>query len=118
MDVALVFFFFFQAEDGIRDFHVTGVQTCALPISSSCALSSFSLAIRGHEPRCTRTHQSGVAETYVLASLTEDHRSTPSLDTPWTSLSWPLPDAAPGSSRAGIARHAFIPGTTRWSGLS
>src|SRR5690606_40783406 len=28
-------FFFFQAEDGIRDFHVTGVQTCALPISFS-----------------------------------------------------------------------------------
>src|SRR5690606_41024475 len=28
----LFFFFFFQAEDGIRDFHVTGVQTCALPI--------------------------------------------------------------------------------------
>src|SRR5690606_40723810 len=28
----LLFFFFFQAEDGIRDFHVTGVQTCALPI--------------------------------------------------------------------------------------
>src|SRR5690606_40313595 len=27
------FVFFFQAEDGIRDFHVTGVQTCALPIS-------------------------------------------------------------------------------------
>src|SRR5690606_40040828 len=26
--------FFFQAEDGIRDFHVTGVQTCALPIYS------------------------------------------------------------------------------------
>src|SRR5690606_40367896 len=28
------FFFFCQAEDGIRDFHVTGVQTCALPIYS------------------------------------------------------------------------------------
>src|SRR5215510_4459610 len=28
------FIFFFQAEDGIRDGHVTGVQTCALPISS------------------------------------------------------------------------------------
>src|SRR5438874_11155115 len=26
------FFFFFQAEDGIRDLYVTGVQTCALPI--------------------------------------------------------------------------------------
>src|SRR2546430_145777 len=32
--LALVrFFFFFQAEDGIRDLTVTGVQTCALPIS-------------------------------------------------------------------------------------
>src|SRR2546429_6383523 len=29
-----VFFFFFQAEDGIRDVAVTGVQTCALPISA------------------------------------------------------------------------------------
>src|SRR5690349_24766005 len=28
----LLFFFFFQAEDGIRDLYVTGVQTCALPI--------------------------------------------------------------------------------------
>src|SRR5690606_41078391 len=34
----------FQAEDGIRDFHVTGVQTCALPIST-CA---------GCWPRSTR----------------------------------------------------------------
>src|SRR5699024_11359931 len=31
--VAVLFFFFFQAEDGIRDRNVTGVQTCALPIS-------------------------------------------------------------------------------------
>src|SRR5206468_4796988 len=30
--VAFVLFFFFQAEDGIRDLIVTGVQTCALPI--------------------------------------------------------------------------------------
>src|SRR2546429_3559998 len=29
----MFFFFFFQAEDGIRDVAVTGVQTCALPIS-------------------------------------------------------------------------------------
>src|SRR2546426_1577461 len=29
---AVFFFFFFQAEDGIRDYKVTGVQTCALPI--------------------------------------------------------------------------------------
>src|SRR5258708_30072037 len=35
----LQFFFFFQAEDGIRDDLVTGVQTCALPIS--CALQQM-----------------------------------------------------------------------------
>src|SRR6266700_8205873 len=33
----MLFFFFFQAEDGIRDFHVTGVQTCALPIFAASA---------------------------------------------------------------------------------
>src|SRR5256885_15428931 len=30
--LVLILFFFFQAEDGIRDYKVTGVQTCALPI--------------------------------------------------------------------------------------
>src|SRR2546427_1328291 len=33
--VFFFFFFFFQAEDGIRDLTVTGVQTCALPISAA-----------------------------------------------------------------------------------
>src|SRR2546429_6779506 len=32
--VLFFYFFFFQAEDGIRDVAVTGVQTCALPISA------------------------------------------------------------------------------------
>src|SRR5699024_11538307 len=32
-------FFFFQAEDGIRDRNVNGVQTCALPISINCLKS-------------------------------------------------------------------------------
>src|SRR5256884_3315652 len=45
----LVFFFFFQAEDGIRDVAVTGVQTCALPISTpglpaACCLPCSSAA--------------------------------------------------------------------------
>src|SRR5437870_13223912 len=38
-------FFFFQAEDGIRDGHVTGVQTCALPIS----LHAFEVADAIHQ---------------------------------------------------------------------
>src|SRR5690625_5301578 len=33
LGISIYVFFFFQAEDGIRDGHVTGVQTCALPIS-------------------------------------------------------------------------------------
>src|SRR5690349_23182849 len=36
----LFFFFFFQAEDGIRDLYVTGVQTCALPISAISRLEN------------------------------------------------------------------------------
>src|SRR3712207_6925128 len=40
--------FFFQAEDGIRDIGVTGVQTCALPISGGCSPTS----------RATRPHGS------------------------------------------------------------
>src|SRR5690606_40275840 len=43
-----MFVFFFQAEDGIRDFHVTGVQTCALPISRIVVGGSFiALGING-----------------------------------------------------------------------
>src|SRR2546429_6780507 len=34
-------YFFFQAEDGIRDVAVTGVQTCALPISTAAQLAAI-----------------------------------------------------------------------------
>src|SRR5699024_11525071 len=40
--LAFIFFcFFFQAEDGIRDRNVTGVQTCALPILIELSTGSF-----------------------------------------------------------------------------
>src|SRR5260221_7618578 len=39
-------FFFFQAEDGIRDHCVTGVQTCALPISTTASITLFADALR------------------------------------------------------------------------
>src|SRR2546430_3298455 len=38
---SVVFFFFFQAEDGIRDLTVTGVQTCALPILHAVKFLGF-----------------------------------------------------------------------------
>src|SRR5260370_16146042 len=40
LPIFLLFFFFFQAEDGIRDSSVTGVQTCALPIFRPSLLRS------------------------------------------------------------------------------
>src|SRR5229473_5393388 len=40
-------FFFFQAEDGIRDKLVTGVQTCALPISAQVRVNADRTAIIG-----------------------------------------------------------------------
>src|SRR5690606_39946289 len=40
----------FQAEDGIRDFHVTGVQTCALPIFNNGEYKVMGMAPYG-EPR-------------------------------------------------------------------
>src|SRR2546426_9846695 len=47
MASGILSFFFFQAEDGIRDYKVTGVQTCALPISQrSSAHSGFARQLR------------------------------------------------------------------------
>src|SRR2546422_9892825 len=50
------FFFFFQAEDGIRDVAVTGVQTCALPIlPSSFRITSLPGRVTGAVPIKSRT---------------------------------------------------------------
>src|SRR5439155_11120017 len=51
------FFFFFQAEDGIRDGHVTGVQTCALPIfplNSAIAYSICASVLSASEAAASR----------------------------------------------------------------
>src|SRR3989449_7406541 len=59
------FFFFFQAEDGIRDVAVTGVQTCALPISATfCSYprGRFPMARKGTRGRaCDRMPALSVA---------------------------------------------------------
>src|SRR6266496_2357349 len=61
--LVLLFFFFFQAEDGIRDLYVTGVQTCALPISSSSAG-------RRNGSSCTRSHTISESATPGWSSST------------------------------------------------
>src|SRR2546426_2781566 len=45
----MFFFFFFQAEDGIRDYKVTGVQTCALPILVDHAARHDELVVAADE---------------------------------------------------------------------
>src|SRR5437870_3552141 len=59
--------FFFQAEDGIRDGHVTGVQTCALPIFLvvvACLAAAVWLVV-------TATRTSGFASTSFFAWLSK-----------------------------------------------
>src|SRR5207253_3296667 len=46
-------FFFFQAEDGIRDGHVTGVQTCALPISRKAHPERLQVRLSKNIGRCS-----------------------------------------------------------------
>src|SRR2546430_4244384 len=62
-----MYFFFFQAEDGIRDLTVTGVQTCALPISGRS----------GCEQRCGPTWTRAAASPPQPAgSASTDRKST------------------------------------------
>src|SRR5438034_3696813 len=61
------FFFFFQAEDGIRDHCVTGVQTCALPI--------FARARPPGPGRCTRSPRPPPAGRAPVQWRSEEHTS-------------------------------------------
>src|SRR5205807_543736 len=54
LTLILVVCFFFQAEDGIRDYKVTGVQTCALPILYPRRRMPVSVGIRGSSHPFTR----------------------------------------------------------------
>src|SRR5438876_9994657 len=60
IDVVLFLFFFFQAEDGIRDGRVTGVQTCALPIypaARHARADAAALRAGAPAPRADRAEQ-------------------------------------------------------------
>src|SRR5207302_2335223 len=58
---------FFQAEDGIRDFHVTGVQTCALPICSLLRGTGFVRS--GSDFRAPGFEMKPARGTTVIASI-------------------------------------------------
>src|SRR5207249_9211489 len=65
------FFFFFQAEDGIRDRNVTGVQTCALPISVVDSIPLENLGFSIVHPNRDRDDESapGVPKPLVNVGL-------------------------------------------------
>src|SRR2546429_3265506 len=72
-------FFFFQAEDGIRDVAVTGFQTCALPISCSRPMASSSAEFISRKP--AQIFVSGAprktACSWLPVSLSTHSTSTP-----------------------------------------
>src|SRR2546430_5764259 len=65
---SVLWFFFFQAEDGIRDLTVTGVQTCALPISDELSLWFGTHARNAAASRTTEAHFWRSAMSNSLAS--------------------------------------------------
>src|SRR3989441_2255324 len=70
------FFFFFQAEDGIRDKLVTGVQTCALPILRPYGLISHNRASSGcSTPRPSAKSSDEWGGRRELRSRSEEHTS-------------------------------------------
>src|SRR5438094_5252760 len=71
--ILLTCFFFFQAEDGIRDRTVTGVQTCALPISASTARIPSAARRRGSS--CTSSWATSSDRTPRADEGGNGHRS-------------------------------------------
>src|SRR2546430_4395131 len=65
--VVIYFLFFFQAEDGIRDLTVTGVQTCALPICVLAPPISPVVLVRTKTRRQTGTQGHRIHQTCPLA---------------------------------------------------
>src|SRR5207248_6060171 len=81
--ICIFFFFFFQAEDGIRDRTVTGVQTCALPIcntfdqdgcDSNCRLELGYLCSDGEPTICYYSGDCSVPGVICSASPRSEER--------------------------------------------
>src|SRR2546422_11758197 len=64
----MLYFFFFQAEDGIRDVAVTGVQTCALPISKKNGVTNL-VKFRNEDLFQADFHEATVVTLYLLPDL-------------------------------------------------
>src|SRR5690606_41132016 len=82
-------YFFFQAEDGIRDFHVTGVQTCALPILNVVVHVPHTTT-RGKRPnQLFKRHSLSWGEDALRASRQVDAELARPPHSPRVELFWP-----------------------------
>src|SRR2546430_16731321 len=86
-----MFFFFFQAEDGIRDLTVTGVQTCALPILMALIAASASCVDRDTRRRRSPTalvsqKKAGTVMTATMVSCQLRMIIAPMVETKMTTL--------------------------------
>src|SRR5256885_2499291 len=97
--VGSVLFFFFQAEDGIRDYKVTGVQTCALPIlgRSTCHLKTFLGEIAGLSRRTGESAVFRPVSICINACLK------------WASYEMLLPDPRSGFNPRPFAESSDLP---------
>src|ERR1039457_7604892 len=95
-------FFFFQAEDGIRDYKVTGVQTCALPICVVCGVPAFH-----HVPRsrpCVGRSEEHTSElqspcNLVCRLLLEKKTTSAKIDAAGTHVQPARPETTQGAMR-------------------
>src|SRR3989454_11169343 len=71
-NIVFLYVFFFQAEDGIRDYKVTGVQTCALPISMVVETSSASSVTKRGNPWVFRISPPSEMEALGLEKYLKD----------------------------------------------
>src|SRR2546426_5827284 len=70
-NIVFLYVFFFQAEDGIRDYKVTGVQTCALPISMVVETSSAASVTKRGNPWVFRISPPSEMEALGLEQYVE-----------------------------------------------
>src|SRR5260370_22978484 len=96
-----VVFFFFQAEDGIRDSSVTGVQTCALPIFGDWARNGFhDCGFCRRSPRAYAFGGGGTGDPVATGDRSAGGGFVPAAGA-WVAL--PLADGASSTDRARTA---------------
>src|SRR5438093_12578647 len=112
----MYFFFFFQAEDGIRDWSVTGVQTCALPIYSGFGMTEATRAKIFEPFFTTKTDKGsglGLSVTYGIVSRhggTVDVESTPGEGTSVTICLPIAPEQPVPAKTAGVGSRILLIG--------